>query len=245
MKKITIVILASLVVFLISSCASYRFVPQPGENIEIQQNRAKLIPVYQDDSLGLQVIPSETKGKLFLQVIARNLSFEPVTLADKDFLIFGSRDSQNWDLIPSYDSMDYLNSEKSAYTAGLVFHTVVTGLSVASAGYETETSYTTHTVYENGEVKRRYRTSTTKTYDPLAAELSRERAINDLYTYARNGQEWIDFLEKNLFFRTNLAPSDEYFGFVVANWQAYNFYKVAVTLPGGRTAEFSYQRVRE
>lgn len=229
MRRLIICLLVSTVVII--SCATYKFTPLPGDSITVHRNRGVETPVYQDVTLAISINPKYVESDLALQIVVKNLSSEMLTLFDSDIEVFSSKDMIEWKRLDTYTSEQYYKKEYDEYTAGLVLMAISAGLNAYNAGRGS--SSTSGTFYGNtgrGSYSGTFN-STTSYYDPVAAELARQRDQQNIQNYANNSQAWLEFLRNNLFYSIDLQEDQEYSGLVFSRSDNGNYYKIIFSTP--------------
>lgn len=214
MRRLIICLLVSTMVII--SCATYKFTPLPGNSITVHRNRGVETPVYQDVTLAISINPKYVESDLALQIVVKNLSSEMLTLFDSDIEVFSSKDMIEWKRLDTYTSEQYYKKEYDEYTAGLVLMAISAGLNAYNAG--------------RGSYSGTFN-STTSYYDPLAAELARQRDQQNIQNYANNSQAWLEFLRNNLFYSIDLQEDQEYSGWVFSRSDNGNYYKIIFSTP--------------
>jgi len=228
-------------VLLLVSCATYSFVPLENPSIKLSRDRGNITPIYVDDLLGVSVVPKIIKSYLSLQIIVRNNSNANLYMADSFFNCYISKDNVNWKQIKRYSSKEFYKKEYDSYIAGAVLMAISAGLNSVSAGYgNSKTSGRFYGYSSNGTVAGTYDSNTTY-YDPVAAELARQRNQANIESYASNGKQWLAFLENNLFYDKDIAPAEMYSGLVFADFEPQTYLKISISINGTDKAVFVYK----
>lgn len=239
-----IVYVTLLTIFLIS-CATYKFTPIAVQSITIYHNRSRVIPVYKGNTLIVSVYPKYIRNDLSMQIIIKNLSSHVIAISDSDFKVYSSEDKISWTTLKTYTSEQYYKKEKNEYTAGLVLMAVGAGLSAYNAGRgRASTTGNFYGSTTEGSYYGSYNSNTTY-YDPVAAELSRQQAQQNIAQYANGGKAWLDFLQKNLFYSVDLQSGQEYSGLVFSNSDYDTYYKIVLTIPNHSPISFMYIQEEE
>ncbi len=243
MKKYLYVMFISIM--FVTSCTTYHFVPILNETIAIQNERGKSYPVYIDDKYGMIIMPEYKESELMLKITIKNTSTEKLSFSDSDFAVFASEDRIAWKQLKVYSSSEFYKKEKAEYTTGAV----IMVLSAAASSYNAGRGYSTTrgNVYGNtayGSYSGSY-TSTTSYYDPTAAELASQRNAQMVSDYAQSGKEWLEVLENNLFYSTDIEPGKEYFGLVFSEKGSGRYYKIECSNPLLKIVSIEYERVAD
>jgi len=232
-----------LLVLSVISCATYHFVPIQNDQIQVIQERSAYYPVYTDQNIGMIIYPVYVDEDLMIKIAIKNYSGKTISFTDTHFSVYESDDRVNWKKLKVYTSEEYYRKEKAEYTAGAV----LLALGAVASSIDAGRGYTstTGTIYGGsryGSVSGIY-SSSTSYYDPTAAELARQRNFEAVSQYAQRGKQWLDVLEKNLFYSVDLQPNAEYFGLVFAEKGYSKYYKIICTTPGIQIVSIEYEKV--
>jgi len=243
MKRIFIPGLLVGIVFM--SCATYRFEAFPGDNIEIKYGRGKSYPFFMNNDIAMIVDPEFKDSEIMIKVTVKNRSNDVIGIADTDFSAYVSDDRLSWNKLSVYTSRDYFRKEKSEYTAGAVLMVLGAAASTYNAGQGYAT--TSGNVYGSGRYgsySGSY-TSTTRYYDPAAAQLANQRSAQMVSDYAQSGKQWLQVLEDNLFYSKELGAGEEYFGLVFSKNVSGRFYKIVCQNNTIDIVKIEYEKVVE
>jgi len=230
---------------LMSSCATYHFIPIPDGIIQIKNDRGSSYPIFKDEKVGLIIIPEYKDSELMIKVTIRNLADSQISITDSDFEVYISEDRINWKNVKVYSSMEYYKKEKAEYTAGAVLMVLGAAANTYNAGQGY--SSTNGTVYGQsryGSYSGSY-SSRTSYYDPVAAEMSNQRNAQMVANYAQNGKQWLEVLENNLFYNKDLGPDEEYFGLIFSEKISSNFIRIICKNEAFSIVSIEYEKVTD
>jgi hypothetical protein len=224
MKKVLIIVCVACII--LSSCTTYKFRPIADDGITLRNNRGDVYPYFINDDVEICIVPSYIESDIALKITVLNKEIDLLQLSDTDFELYNSNDGYLWQKMEVYTSEKYYSKEKTEYTVGAVLMVLSAASSSASAGYGSSNTYGTYngnTRY--GSYSGSYYSRTTY-YDPTAAQIAQQRNQENVNNYARNGQQWLDFLKENLFYSTDLQKGYMYYGIVFGKSGDGKFYKV-------------------
>jgi len=230
---------------LLSSCATYHFEPISNDRIEIKRDRNITYPVYLDPTIGMILSPSIENHEIMLRITVRNNSSKVLTISDTDFAIYSSNDRVSWKPLKMYTSTAYYKKEHDKYVAGAILMVLDAAANSASAGYGTAS--TNGNIYGHnsyGSYSGAY-SSTTRYYDPEAAELANQRNAAAVSNYAQNGKAWLSMLKNNLFYSKDLEPNEIYFGIVFSKFDSSAFISVICKNENIELIKVEYTKVKD
>jgi hypothetical protein len=227
------------------SCATFRFEAFPGDNIQIKYDRGKSFPLFMDDDIAMMVAPEFKDSEIMIKVTVKNISSRVIGFSDADFSVFVSDDRLSWKEVPVYTSQEYFKKEKAEYTAGAVLMLLGAAASAYNAGQGYAT--TSGNVYGSGRYgsySGSY-TSTTRYYDPAAAQSANQRSAQMVADYAQSGRQWLQVLEDNLFYSKDLGAGEEYFGLVFSEKLSGRFYRILCRNKDIDIVKIEYEKVAD
>lgn len=233
------------IVFALTGCATFSLVPLPAKNIQIENNRGKSVPIYNDEKIKLVIIPKIEESDIMLEISVKNNSDTRFEIHDTDFIVENSSDGLQWQGIKTYSSKEYYTKTKASYNTGMVLLAISSALDTASAGRgSTSTSGNFYGTSRSGSISGSYYGRTTY-YDPTAAELARQRDMENVANYRQRGQDRLEMLENNLFYSKIIEPSEKYFGLVFSDIGKYKYFRIIYKNESASPIEMLFLKVAE
>jgi hypothetical protein len=222
MKPTRLVLVGLLAV--LTSCVTYRLVPQESENTTIKHSRGTQTLMSGNDSMAV-VVSAQVNGDLiYFQIIVKNLSDRSLYVDDSHIKLTETSPLGGFPAdVRVYGAEEYLTMRQKEILAGQIMMAVAAGMSTMNAGRSTTTTTVTtghYTSYGRGR-RSYYRgfdtyTYTTYTYDSARAAYERDVAFSNVRDYINGTNRELDYLRDTLFFPSDIDPHGEYYGLVVA-----------------------------
>ena len=220
MKPGVLVVVGVLVA--LTSCVTYRLVPQESDGTTIKHNRGTQTLMSGNDSMAV-VVSAQVNGDLiYFQTIVKNLTERSLYVDDTHIRLTESSPLSGFPVdIRVYGADEYLRIRQNQILTGQIMMAVAAGVSTMNAG-RSRTTVTTGYYSSYGHGRRSYYrgfgtyTYTTYTYDSARAAYERDIAFSNVRDYINGTNRELDYLRDTLFFPMDIEPHDEYYGLVVA-----------------------------
>lgn len=207
----------------LTSCVTYRLVPEESENTTIKHNRGAQTLMSGNDSIAVVVSAQVNQDQIYFQIIVKNLSDQSLYVDDSRIRLTETSPLGGFPAeIKVYGADEYLKMRQSEILAGQIMMAVAAGMSTANAGYSrTTTTVTTGHYSSYGRGRRSYYrgfdtyTYTTYTYDSAQAAYESYIAFSNVREYINGTNRELDYLRDTLFFPSDIDPHGEYYGLVV------------------------------
>jgi len=206
----------------LSSCVTYRLLPQEDQDASIKYNRG--IPVLSalKDQIGVAISSQVHGDRIYFQLIARNFRDGSLYLDDS------RAELSEIDLVEIapvnlkvYRADEYYQLRRNQIITGQVVMAVAAVMSTANAGRST--SYTRGYYSTYGHTRSSYYrgygtySATIYTYDSARAAMEREIAFSNVREYINGTNAELDYLQNTLFYPSDVDSKGEYFGIIVAD----------------------------
>jgi hypothetical protein len=211
-----------IVVVLLSSCITYRLVPQETSGNRIKYDRGNQVLFAHDDKMAVATSAQVYKGRIYFNVLAKNLTEREMHLEDSGATLVEIGIDGKSLPIKVYRAEEYYEKRKIEIVTGQVLMVLSAALSTINAGRSTSYTNGNYSVY--GQNRNHYYSgfgsynSVTTTYDPAAAAMEREIAFANVRDYANGTRQELDYLKDTLFFPSDVGANGEYFGIIVSDF---------------------------
>jgi hypothetical protein len=232
----------------LSSCVTYRLLPQEDQEASIKYNRGAPGLSALKDQIGV-AISSQVNGEhIYFQFIVRNFRDASVHVDDSSAEL---SELDPVEIAPVnlkvYRADEYYQLRRNQIITGQVFMAVAAAMSTANAGRSTTYTRGYYSTYGHSRSSY-YRgygsySATIYTYDSARAAMEREIAFSNVREYINGTNAELDYLQNTLFYPSDIDSNGEYFGIIVADLGKAANAEMTMSIDfGGVPFKFTFQK---
>jgi hypothetical protein len=215
---------ALIVVLLFSSCVSYQMIPVESEDTIIRTNRGSQILISSRDVITVAASAEITEKKVYLHLLVKNNTDQFCGVNDADVKLIEWSEETGTRSLYVYHADEYYQKRRKEIITGQVLMAISAALSSFNAGYSTYNTYgnDNYSGYDRSGYYSGFGsyTGTATVYSSSQAALEREIAFSRAQNYINGGNAELEYLKNTLFYPSEIAPHDEYYGIIVAEMGA-------------------------